>query len=163
MTQPTTLLEATLITLLTEKKQTLSVAESCTGGLLGHYLTNVAGSSTAFTGGVIAYANAVKEGVLGVKTETLIQHGAVSEETACEMAEGVRRLLTTDYALSVTGVAGPGGGSPEKPVGLVYIGLATPQQTTARHYLWQSDRQGNKEDSAQAALTWLHEVLTSSD
>jgi nicotinamide-nucleotide amidase len=103
----------------------LSCAESCTGGLMSHMITGVAGSSAYFRGGVVAYANGVKEDVLGVEGQTLIEHGAVSEETARQMAQGVRQLTTADVAISITGIAGPGGGTEEKPVGTVCFGLAT--------------------------------------
>jgi nicotinamide-nucleotide amidase len=96
---------------------TISVAESCTGGLLSHTLTGISGSSAYFMGGVVAYSNQIKEQVLGVKTGTLIEHGAVSEQTACEMAEGIRNQFNTDIGLSTTGIAGPTGGTAEKPVG----------------------------------------------
>jgi nicotinamide-nucleotide amidase len=102
----------------------LAVAESCTGGLIAHRLTNAPGSSRYFLGGVVAYANEVKERVLGVRPGTLREDGAVSREAALEMARGVRRLLGADIAISATGIAGPTGGMPEKPVGLVYVALA---------------------------------------
>lgn len=122
--------EATLASvvgdLLRSRKQTLSVAESCTGGGLGHMLTTVPGSSDYFTGGIISYDNSVKIGVLGVHAAGLEAEGAVSDRVACEMATGVRARLGTDWGIGITGVAGPGGGSAEKPVGLVYIGIAGP-------------------------------------
>jgi nicotinamide-nucleotide amidase len=111
---------------LRQRGETLAVAESCTGGGLGAALTAVPGASDVFFGGVIAYANAVKEGLLGVPPELLAEHGAVSEPVAIAMAEGVRRRIGSDWALSLTGIAGPGGGSAAKPVGLVHLGLAGP-------------------------------------
>lgn len=139
---------------------TLAVAESCTGGLLGHRLTNVAGASAYFLGGVLAYANAAKEQLLGVPAAVLAEHGAVSEATARAMARGARALLGADLALSVTGIAGPDGGTPEKPVGLTWIGLSAPDGDWARRYVWTGDRAGNKAQSAQAALELLGAYLT---
>jgi competence/damage-inducible protein CinA-like protein len=122
---------------LAERKLTLAVAESCTGGLIAHRVTNVPGSSAYFLGGVGAYANRTKEAMLGVSHETLARHGAVSEETAREMAAGVRRALGADVAVSTTGVAGPTGGTPERPVGLVCFGFASSDGvTSATHQLW---------------------------
>ncbi len=152
-------LEKVIGRLLTEQKLTIALAESCTGGLVAHRLTNVPGSSAYFIGGVVSYANEAKERVLGVNRQTLQEHGAVSEETAREMARGVRRLLRTNVALAVTGIAGPGGGSPEKPVGLTYIALATDDLERCERYLWRGDRWANKEHSAEAALGMLREYL----
>ncbi len=153
-------LEKQIGELLSERGWTLAVAESCTGGLLGHRITSVSGSSSYFQGGVISYSNEVKESILGVPEETLIEHGAVSKETAQAMAQGARRLLGTDVALSVTGVAGPTGGTREKPVGLVYIGLAAEGADLWEKYIWLGDRTENKEQSAQAALELLLKYLT---
>jgi len=113
--------------LLLQRRQTLAVAESCTGGGLGHMLTTVAGSSAYFHGGIIAYDNQVKVNLLQVDAATLAQQGAVSGTVAEQMALGAKASLQTDWALSITGIAGPGGGSADKPVGLVYLGLATPE------------------------------------
>ncbi|WP_458862540.1 competence/damage-inducible protein A [Acidaminobacterium chupaoyuni] len=124
-------LEQVIVEKLIEAKLTLATAESCTGGLIGKRITDIAGSSACYLGGVISYANEVKMGLLGVKRETLETVGAVSEETAMQMAEGVRRATGADIGVSTTGVAGPGGGTDEKPVGLVYIGLSTKQGTKA--------------------------------
>ena len=145
--------------LLAKQGLTLALAESCTGGLVGHRITNVPGSSEYFIGGVVAYAYEAKERVLGVRHDTLYDHGAVSEETALEMARGARRLLMTDIALSVTGIAGPGGGLPGKPVGLVYIALSARDFDRCERYLWPHNREGNKVASADAALTLLLEYL----
>ena len=145
--------------LLVEQGLTLALAESCTGGLIGHRITNVPGSSEYFMGGVVAYAYDAKERVLGVRHDTLYDHGAVSEETALEMARGARRLLMTDVALAVTGIAGPGGGMPGKPVGLVYIALSTRDFEHCEQYVWPHNREGNKATSADAALTLLLEYL----
>jgi PncC family amidohydrolase len=145
--------------LLRQRGLRLATAESCTGGLVGHRLTNIAGSSDYFVGGVIAYANAVKMQALGVRLQTLEEHGAVSHETVLEMASGVRRALAADIGLAVSGIAGPGGGTPQKPVGLVWIGLSAPQLETARHHLFSGDRLSIKEQAAQAALELLDEFL----
>ncbi|MFZ5919036.1 MAG: CinA family protein [Chloroflexota bacterium] len=147
--------------LLTQQGLTLALAESCTGGLLGHRITNVPGSSAYFIGGVVAYAYEAKERILGVRHETLYDHGAVSEETAREMAHGVRRLLLADVGISVTGIAGPGGGLPQKPVGLVFIALSARDTERCERYVWPHDRQGNKAASADAALTMLLQYLES--
>jgi PncC family amidohydrolase len=133
----------------------LAVAESCTGGLIGHLLTNVAGSSRYYLGGVTAYANEAKVHLLGVSRETLEKYGAVSSETVIEMARGVRLALTADIGISVSGIAGPDGGTPEKPVGTVWIGLSSPSQEYSRHYLWSGDRLAVKEQTARAALDLL--------
>lgn len=119
---------------------TISTAESCTGGLLSHALTSVSGSSAYFKGGVVAYSNEIKEQVLSVRRQTLVDFGAVSEETAREMAEGIKILFKTDFALSTTGIAGPTGGSLHKPVGLVWIGISTPAGTQAYECFFKGSR-----------------------
>jgi PncC family amidohydrolase len=141
--------------LLTRSGMTLAVAESCTGGLIGHRLTNVAGSSAYFLGGIIAYAYEAKEWLLEVRYTTLYEHGAVSEETAIEMARGARRALRADIGLSVTGIAGPGGGLPGKPVGLTWIAISTREGDSAESHVWEGDREQNKTLSAEAALQFL--------
>jgi len=141
--------------LLKEMGLTLSLAESCTGGLIAHRITNVSGSSNYFLGGVVAYSNKAKEKILGVPHEILVQYGAVSEESARAMAEGARRLFASDLALGVTGIAGPTGGTPEKPVGLVYIALAAEEEVKCERYIWKGDRLQNKAQSAEAALEML--------
>ena len=118
--------------LLLKNNLTLSTAESCTGGLVSQTLTNIPGISKIFMGGAVTYSNEAKEEYLGVKKETLLKYGAVSRETAFEMAEGIRRRLKTDLGVSITGIAGPDGGTPEKPVGLVYIGLSSEQCTITK-------------------------------
>jgi PncC family amidohydrolase len=153
-------LEEEIIARLVEQGRTVAVAESCTGGLVGHRLTQVPGSSAAFLGGVIAYHNTVKERVLGVPAEVLEREGAVSEATVLAMAEGVRRLLGADVAVAVTGVAGPSGGTDDKPVGLTYVALAGPESRTCERYLWRGERQANKESSAEAALALLRRYLS---
>src|SRR6185436_3161623 len=144
---------------LTRLGLTVAVAESCTGGLIGHRLTNVPGSSGYFAGGVIAYSYDAKERVLEVSHNTLYDFGAVSEETAREMARGARRKLGTDIGLSVTGIAGPGGGLPGKPVGLTWVGLSARDADQARDFVWQGDRAANKASSAEAALQLLMDYL----
>lgn len=145
--------------LLREKGLTLAVAESCTGGLLGMRLTEVPGSSDYFRGGVIAYSNAVKEAVLGVPRAILEEKGAVSPECARAMAEGARRLLGADLALAITGIAGPTGGTPEKPVGLVYIALAHPGGVEVERHEFRGSRQGVRWSASEAALALLRRFL----
>jgi PncC family amidohydrolase len=152
-------LESVVGDMLRSQGLTLSLAESCTGGLLGHRLTNVAGSSDYFVGGAVTYSYDAKERVLNVRHETLYDYGAVSEQTALEMARGARRLFHTDVALSVTGIAGPGGGMPGKPVGLTYIALSARDHETCQRFVWASDRAGNKALSVDAALEMLAEYL----
>lgn len=145
---------------LKSRRLTVCTAESCTGGLIASRITDVAGSSSYMLGGVVAYANEIKQQVLRVQEETLIAHGAVSEQTAAEMAQGALALFNTDYAVSVTGIAGPGGGTALKPVGLTYIGLAGRDGTLqVEWHIWQEDREGNKRASAEAALILLLRVL----
>jgi len=141
--------------LLKQMGLTLSLAESCTGGLIAHRITNIPGSSNYFLGGVVAYSNEAKEKIVGVPHETLLRYGAVSEESARAMAEGARRLLASDLALAVTGIAGPTGGTPEKPVGLVYIALAAEEEMRCERHIWSGDRLQNKAQSAEAALEML--------
>jgi PncC family amidohydrolase len=143
----------------------LAIAESCTGGLIGHRITNIPGSSEYYLGSVTAYAYEVKQRLLGVKQETLTEYGAVSRETVIEMAHGIRTCLKADFpientiGLSVSGIAGPGGGMPGKPVGLVWIGLSTKQGDHAWKFLWKGSRIQNKDYSAQAALQILSDFL----
>ncbi len=137
----------------------LAVAESCTGGLIGHRLTQVPGSSAYFLGGVIAYSNSAKIGLLGVQPETLERHGAVSEPVALEMARGARRALGAEVAVAVTGIAGPGGASPGKPVGLTWLAVVTPEVELSRRHRWRGDRAQNKDRSAHAALALLLQAL----
>jgi nicotinamide-nucleotide amidase len=137
----------------------LGTAESCTGGLLGAVLTDHPGASAYVQGGVIAYDNTVKQDGLGVPVELLITHGAVSEPVARAMADGVRLRLGVDVGISVTGIAGPNGATPDKPVGLVYLGLSTPGGTQVERHVWPHDRVGNKQASADAALRLLMRTL----
>jgi nicotinamide-nucleotide amidase len=147
-----------IIRLLTARGETLAVAESCTGGLIGHLLTEVPGSSDAFLGGVIVYANAIKE-MVGVQPRTLSQYGAVSAQTAHELALGIRLWADADYGLAVTGIAGPGGATDSKPVGLTYIGLASADRTECEQHQFSGARSENKTAAAAAALELLHREL----
>ena len=148
--------------LLVELGLTLATAESCTGGLLAHRITNLPGSSAYYVGGLVTYANEMKETHLGVQPETLLAHGAVSEEAALEMARGARKRMGADVALATTGIAGPGGGTPEKPVGLVHVALSAADRERCEWHVWssdsgdgRSDRLANKEKSVDAALGLL--------
>lgn len=152
-------LESYLGKLLRKGSYTLSTAESCTGGYLAHLITSIPGSSDYFKGSIIAYSNDIKQQVLGVSPFTLEQYGAVSEATVIEMAQGVRDLMKTDFALATSGIAGPSGGSPEKPVGTVWIALATPWGCEARLFRFSFSRERNIARSAIQALSWLKECL----
>jgi PncC family amidohydrolase len=134
---------------------TLATAESCTGGLIGHLLTQVPGVSRAYLGGLISYADRVKVEQLGVAGDVVERHGAVSAQVCVAMAEGVRRVLRSDVAVAVTGIAGPDGGSPDKPVGLTYVAVADERGNDVRRHRWDGDRAANKAASAVAALGML--------
>ena len=144
-----------LVKVLTEKKMTCATAESCTGGGVGYTITGVSGASAVFWGGVISYDNSVKRDVLGVPDEVLATKGAVSSECAAAMAEGARRLLKTDLAVSLTGIAGPGGGTDEKPVGLVWFGLASKSSTTTEKMIFSGDRERVRASAIEHALLLL--------
>ena len=144
-----------------ERGLTVSTAESCTGGLVGHVLTEVAGSSGYYQGGAVVYSDALKGDVLSVSREALERHGAVSAQVAVAMAEGARRRFGTSISVSVTGIAGPSGGSPAKPVGLTYIAAADEAGHDVRRFHWAADRSGNKRESARAALELLLERVSS--
>ncbi|HNR70789.1 MAG TPA: competence/damage-inducible protein A [Verrucomicrobiota bacterium] len=152
-------LETVVVRLLAERKATLALAESCTGGCLAHRVTNVPGASAVFLAGLVTYSNAAKQKFLEVRADTLARHGAVSEPVAREMADGVRRHARADYALSVTGIAGPGGGTPEKPVGTVFIGLATPTGVAVERRFNPGERETFKQVTAEQALDWLRRTL----
>lgn len=137
----------------------LAVAESCTGGLVSHRLTDVPGSSEYFIGGVVAYAYEAKVALLHVSWDTLRAHGAVSRETVIEMARGVRTALGANIGVSVSGIAGPGGGTVDKPVGTTWIGLSANDGDWARRFGWGGDRETNKKDSAEAALQFVLDYL----
>lgn len=147
--------------LLHEQGLKLVLAESCTGGLLGSRITDVPGSSEYFLGGVVAYAYEVKADLLGVRWNTLNTNGAVSRETVLEMARGVRNLLKADIAISVSGIAGPGGGTPEKPVGTTWIGLVANDEERAEKFQFSGGREENKISSVDAALKMLLDYLQS--
>lgn len=144
---------------LSKRKLTIGIAESCTGGLISHRMTSVPGCSDYYEGSVISYSNEVKMRILGVKESVLRDFGAVSSECALEMAEGARGSLGTDIGLSVTGIAGPGGATPDKPVGLVYIALASVEGTSCSKFNFDGDRNEIKKRSSDAALKILHEYL----
>jgi nicotinamide-nucleotide amidase len=153
-------LEEVVGALLKQSGRTVSTAESCTGGYIAHRITSVPGSSAWFTGSIVAYDNRVKINQLGVKEQTLASSGAVSREVVEEMAAGVKLLLETDFAVAVSGVAGPDGGTPEKPVGTIWIALASPGgRIASRKFLFGDDRQRNILRSANAALALLYQEL----
>ncbi len=154
-------LEKEIGDLLRQKGLTLGVMESATGGLISHLITNVPGSSDYFKGSVTAYANETKVKVIGVKSETLQKYGAVSPQVAKEMALGGRKVLAVDICLADTGIAGPGGATPGKAVGLFYIGLAHKGGTFSHRHEFHGDREQNKISAAEAALKWLKEYLLS--
>lgn len=152
-------LELRIGNIYNEKRFTLAVAESCTGGLIANRITDVAGSSAYFLGGVVAYSYEAKAALLGVSWDTLNTLGAVSKETVIEMALGARKIFNADIAVSVSGIAGPGGGTEEKPVGTTWIGLVTKDGEWARHFVWDGDRIENKLLSSDAALQFLLDLL----
>jgi nicotinamide-nucleotide amidase len=154
-------IENVVVRLLTAEKKTLALAESCTGGILAHRVTNVPGASEIFPGGVVSYANSAKENFLGVRAETLQQHGAVSEAVAKEMALGAREKFGSDFAVAITGIAGPGGGTKEKPVGTVFIALASAAGAEVKQFLNVWDRETFKQVTATQALELLRTRLVS--
>ena len=148
---------------LRERGWRLAVAESCTGGLIGHRITNISGSSTYYLGSITAYAYRAKVRLLRVSWDTLEKFGAVSEETIREMALGIRHALAADIGLSVSGIAGPTGGTPEKPVGYTWIGISTPQGIWTLQHNAGGNRIENKEEVAQVALEFLYEFLKTNE
>ena len=152
-------LEDVLVKLLTEKKQTLALAESCTGGLLANRITNVAGASAVLLAGYVCYANEAKADILGIDQKLIEQHGAVSEEVARAMAEGARSHARSTYALATTGIAGPSGGSAEKPIGTVYVALADERESKVKKLFFPSDRETFKQLVAQVAFEMLRRKL----
>ena len=151
--------EHTIGKLLQAKGYTLSTAESCTGGLIADRITDIAGCSAYFLGGIVAYSNEVKASQLGVKQETLINHGAVSEQTAMEMAANVREKYGTDFGLATTGIAGPGGATPNKPVGTIWVGYADGEKNYAKHYQLTKDRMMNINFTYNLAMNLLRREL----
>ena len=145
--------------LLRKKRLTLGAVESATGGLISHLITNVSGSSDYYRGSITAYSNEAKIKVVGIKEETINQYGAVSPQVVEEMALGGKRLLGADICLADTGIAGPGGATPGKPVGLFYIGLSHRTGSYSRQHNFQFDREQNKLAAAEVALNWLKEYL----
>ncbi len=152
-------LEQEIGDLLRQKGLTLGAVESATGGLISHLITNVPGSSDYYKGSITAYSNEVKIGVVGVKGETLNKYGAVSSQVAEEMAQGGRQVLDVDVCVADTGIAGPTGATPGKPVGLFYIGLSHRGGTYSRRHVFSANREQNKRRAAEAALGWLKEYL----
>ncbi len=151
-------LSTKLGSLLRKKTLTLALAESCTGGLISALITEVPGSSAYFDSGLVTYANKAKMELLGVPEVVLTRHGAVSRECVQAMAKGLQKRRSVDLALSVTGIAGPGGGSEEKPVGTVHIGLATSAGVTSRLHVFKGSRAEVRAQTAEAALQWLNDV-----
>ena len=154
-------LEEQVVELLAERRLTVTTAESCTGGLIAGTLVNAAGASDVLNEGYVTYSNEAKERLVGVRRETLENFGAVSKETAREMAEGAAKAAGADAALSATGIAGPGGGTPEKPVGLVYIGCFLDGTTTVRECRFSGNRKENRTDTVRTALSMLRDRLMS--
>jgi nicotinamide-nucleotide amidase len=154
-------IEDVVVRLLTERKKTLALAESCTGGCIAQRVTDVPGASAVFLGGVVSYANLAKENFLCVRPETLQQHGAVSDAVAWEMALGARAKFGSDFAVAVTGIAGPGGGTPEKPVGTVFIALASADGVEVKKFLNVWERAVFKQVTATQALEMLRRRLVS--
>ena len=154
-------LEQEVGNLLRQKGLTLGVVESATGGLISHLITNIPGSSDYYKGSVTAYSNEIKIKVVGVKEDTINKYGAVSYQVAEEMAQDGRRILAADICLADTGIAGPSGATPGKPVGLFYVGLSHQAGTYSRKHNFQGNREQNKRSAAEAALGWLKEYLVS--
>lgn len=153
------LMEVEVGKLLADKKLTIACAESCTGGLLASRLTDVAGSSAYVQGGIVSYSNEIKNSVLKVQAETLKNFGAVSEQTARQMSENVRELFKTDIGVGVTGIAGPGGGTAEKPVGTVYISVSNSDKTVVKKFNFNGSRIEIKNQSCDAALTMVKNLV----
>ena len=147
--------------LLRQEGLTLGAVESATGGLISHAITNISGSSDYYQGSVTSYSNKIKMRVIGVKADTLKKHGAVSSQVAEEMASGGLKLLGVDICIADTGIAGPGGATKDKPVGLFYLGLASKDGVFTQKHIFSGDREQNKRSAAEAALQWLREYLLS--
>ena len=156
-----TTLQEVIGRMLKEKGRTVSAAESCTGGMISQLLASVPGASEYYLGSVTSYANSVKENVLGVPAETIEKNGAVSSECVARMAEGVRKLTGSDYSIATSGIAGPGGGSEDKPVGLVWVGVSSASGTRTCKFMFKGDRIRNMERFASSALNVLREKIMS--
>ena len=154
-------LEVEVGQLLLARKMTFGAVESASGGLISHRMTNVSGCSACCKGSVTSYCNEIKKRLIGVKEETLAKYGAVSPQVAEEMAAGGRKVLNVDICVADTGIAGPAGGTPQKPVGLFFIGLATKDGVSSRRFEFHGDRLQNKQSAAEAALGWVKEYLLS--
>lgn len=152
-------LEQEIDNLLRQKGLTLGIVESASGGLISHRITNVPGSSDYYKGSITAYSNEVKIKVAGLREDTINRYGAVSPQVAEEMAQGGRKILAVDICLADTGIAGPSGATPGKPVGLFYIGLSHRAGTYSQKHIFHGDREQNKQSAAEAALSWLKEYL----
>lgn len=148
-----------IIELATKAKLTIATAESCTGGMVAAALTSVAGSSAVFQCGFIAYSNASKQELLGVPKSIIIKHGAVSEQVARAMAEGARARAKTDFVIGITGIAGPSGGSEEKPIGTAYIAMADKNSSRCLHYIFAGDREEIRFKATQKAMDLLYESI----
>jgi PncC family amidohydrolase len=160
---PDAALELRVGQVLTQRNETLAAAESCTGGLVGHLLTEVPGSSTYFLGGIVAYSNAAKVKLLNVAPVTLEKFGAVSRETVIEMANGVRNNFDAHFGIAVTGIAGPMGDPSDKPVGLTWMAVSSRTGTFVESHHWQGDRSENKRLSANALMEFLLKTMRSSE
>jgi len=154
-------MESVVGALLLKRKETISTAESCTGGYIAHRITSIAGSSDYFKGAIISYANEIKTKELGVSEEILKEHGAVSQPVVEQMAKTARERLNTDYSIAVSGIAGPGGGTPEKPVGTVWIAIATPQRVFSKRWIFAGNRERNILVTGLTALNMLRKELLS--
>lgn len=156
-------LEEQIVSRMAEKKLKLSAAESCTGGMFSARIINVSGASDVYEAGFVTYANRAKHELIGVKKKTLKEYGAVSKQTAKEMVKGALKASGADYAVAITGIAGPGGGTEQKPVGLVYIGCGRKHHIEVREFRFDGDRMENRQASVLAALELLWEMLTKED
>ncbi len=152
-------IEKQIAKILTEKQKTLSMAESCTGGLVAHRLTNIPGSSTYFMGGIIAYANRIKKRNLKVPPRILNQEGAVSARVARLMAQNCRSFFRTDFSIGITGIAGPTGATPKKPIGLTFIAISSRKQTLCKKYIFKGSRLAVKKKAVDKALLLLLKIL----
>ena len=148
-----------IINLLKEKNKTITFAESCTGGRIASAFTAISGASSVLNGSVVSYANEIKSAWLGVKEETLVEYGAVSQECVEEMLKGILKMASADYAIAVSGIAGPTGGSDEKPVGTVYIGVATEEESNVKLYLFKGNREEIQEQATAKSILLLKNIL----